>query len=52
MDVDTNRDMAISLGIRSVPTVKVFNNGKVVDTKIGVIGEEQLKQMTKVLVNG
>ena len=25
MDVDLNREIAISLGIRSVPTIKVFN---------------------------
>lgn len=52
MDVDTNRDIAVSLGIRSVPTVKVFNEGRVVDTKVGVIQEEELKQMAKNLING
>ena len=31
MDVDANRDLAVSLGIRSVPTIKVFNKGSVVD---------------------
>ena len=52
MDVDTNRDIAVSLGIRSVPTIKVFNGGQVVDTKVGLIQEEVLKQITKELVNG
>lgn len=52
MDVDDNRDMAVSLGIRSVPTIKVFNNGEVVDTKVGLVQEEVIKQMTKQLVNG
>ena len=52
MDVDSNRDMAVSLGIRSVPTIKVFNNGEVVDTKVGLVQEEVLKQITKELING
>jgi thioredoxin 1 len=52
MDVDTNRDIAVSLGIRSVPTIKVFNGGQVVDTKVGLVQEEVLKQITKELVNG
>lgn len=52
MDVDTNRDMAVSLGIRSVPTIKVFNGGQVVDTKVGIVQEEVLKQITKELING
>ena len=51
-DVDTNRDIAVSLGIRSVPTIKVFNGGQVVDTKVGLVQEEVLKQITKELVNG
>ena len=52
MDVDTNRDMAVSLGIRSVPTIKVFNGGQVVDTKVGIVQEEVLKQITKELITG
>lgn len=52
MDVDVNREMAVSLGIRSVPTIKVFSGGEVVNTKIGVVQEEELKQMAKNLING
>ena len=52
MDVDVNRDLAVSLGIRSVPTIKVFNKGEVVDTKIGVIQESEIMLMAKELVNG
>ena len=52
MDVDANRDLAVSLGIRSVPTIKVFNKGEVVDTKIGVIQESEIMLMAKDLVNG
>jgi thioredoxin 1 len=52
MDVDANRDLAVSLGIRSVPTIKVINRGEVVDTKIGVIQESEIMLMAKDLVNG
>lgn len=52
MDVDLNRDLAVSLGIRSVPTIKVFDKGQVVETKVGVVQESELKQIAKNLVNG
>ncbi len=52
MDVDLNRDLAVSLGIRIVPTIKVFDKGQVVETKVGVVQESELKQIAKNLVNG
>jgi thioredoxin 1 len=52
MDVDNNRELAIELGIRSVPTIKVFNDGGVVDTKVGVLREHQIKELVTELING
>ena len=52
MDVDLNRDLAIELGIRSVPTIKVFNEGKVSGTKVGVLNEGQIKELVSELING
>ena len=52
MDVDKNRDLVVSLGVRSVPTIKSFNNGEVIATKIGVIQETQLSEMANNLING
>ena len=52
MDVDLNREVALSLGIRSVPTIKTFNMGEVVDTKVGLLNEEQIKNLVKELING
>lgn len=52
MDVDTNRELAISLGIRSVPTIKTFNAGGVSDTKVGVLSEGQIKELMTELING
>ena len=36
MDVDENKDFAMSLGIRSVPTVMIFDGDKLVDRSSGV----------------
>ena len=52
MDVDLNREIAISLGIRSVPTIKIFNGGEVVETKVGVLSEGQIKGLVTELING
>ena len=52
MDVDSNRDLAIELGIRSVPTIKVFNGGGVIETKVGVLSEGQIKELVTGLLNG
>lgn len=51
MDVDQNRELAIELGVRSVPTIKVFNGGGVVDTKVGVLNEVQIKELVSELIN-
>lgn len=50
MDVDQNRDYAQTLGIRSIPAVKVFSNGTVTDTVVGVIGEERIKSLVNNLI--
>jgi len=36
VDVDSNQSVAMQYGIRSIPTVMLFDNGQVVDTFIGV----------------
>ena len=45
MDIEQNKDFAIQMGIRSIPTVKVFNNGELTDTKVGVLNESQIKSL-------
>jgi thioredoxin 1 len=52
MDVDANRELAMELGIRSVPTIKVFNGKDVINTKVGILNEEQIKDLVKELING
>ena len=52
MNVDLNREVGASLGIRSIPTIKVINGGEVVDTKVGMLNENDLKGMLTELING
>ena len=52
MDVEKNRDIAVKYGVRAVPTIKVFNNGDVVDSKTGVQMEGQIKDLATNLING
>src|SRR5574338_1622040 len=44
LDVDNNKESAIKYGVRSIPTVLIFKNGKVHDTIIGAVPKVQLKQ--------
>lgn len=50
MNVDSNRDFSSKYGIRSIPTVKVFNKGEVIDTRVGVLHEENIKNIVKNLL--
>ena len=52
MNIDNNREVAMSLGIRSIPTVKMFNMGETVETRVGVLNESQIKDLVTELVNG
>lgn len=36
LDVDANQQVAMQYGIRSIPTVMLFDKGQIVDTIIGV----------------
>jgi thioredoxin 1 len=52
MDIDLNKEIAIGFGIRSIPTIKVFNGGSVIDTKVGMLNERSIKNMVTELING
>ena len=52
MNVDQNQGVAASLGIRSIPTIKMFNTGEVIDTKVGVLNENQINDLVTELING
>jgi thioredoxin 1 len=42
LDVDSNQQVAQKFGIRSIPTLLLFKNGRVVDTLIGVVSKAKL----------
>ena len=50
VDVDANQSIAMQLGIRSIPTVMLFDKGQVVDTFIGVRPESDYKSSLDKLV--
>ncbi len=45
INVDENSELASNFGIRSIPTVLVFQNGVVVERKIGMIAKETLEAL-------
>ena len=51
MDVDKNRDLVSTLGIRSIPVIKSFKQGKEVNSHTGVLQENQIKQLVENLIN-
>lgn len=42
LDVDNNPNTAVKYGIRSIPTLMVFNNGQVSDQMIGALPKAQI----------
>lgn len=52
LDVEENRDLAVSLGIRAVPTIKAFSNGKEVFSQTELQTDSQLKSLVENVLNG
>lgn len=52
MNVDLNKEIGASLGIRSIPTIKVFQNSNIIDTRVGMMNEGQINGILTELVNG
>jgi len=42
VDVDSNQQTSMQFGIRSIPTLLVFKNGKVVDQIVGALPKAAL----------
>ena len=47
LNTDENQDVAVRYGIRSIPTMGIFQNGKVVDAIIGAVPKQLLEQKLK-----
>jgi len=43
VDVDSNRDISVKLGIQSIPTVMLFKNGEVAKKFVGLTPEKDVK---------
>jgi thioredoxin 1 len=43
MDVDSNQELAVQYGVRSIPTLLIFKNGEVASSQIGAISKQQLE---------
>lgn len=47
INVDENQKAALAYGVRSIPTIILFKNGKVVETIIGVVPKVRLEELIK-----
>jgi thioredoxin 1 len=44
VDVDSNQQMAMQFGVRSIPTLLIFKNGRVVDQIVGAVPKRMLAE--------
>ncbi len=44
LDVDNNQQTAIKFGVRSIPTILIFKNGKLKETIIGAVPKVHIVQ--------
>jgi thioredoxin len=47
MNIDENPETPALLGVRSIPTLIVFKDGKIMDTKVGVQSKSSLVEWLK-----
>lgn len=45
LNTDDNPGVSMRYGIRAIPTIMMFKNGEVVDTRVGVQPEDSLRKM-------
>ncbi|HUN55629.1 MAG TPA: thioredoxin [Smithella sp.] len=47
LNVDENQKTAVSYAVRSIPTLILFKDGKVLDTLIGLVPQKRLEDFVK-----
>jgi thioredoxin 1 len=47
LNVDENQKTALNFGVRSIPTLILFKEGKVLDTLIGLVPKAKLEEFVK-----
>lgn len=50
LNTDENQEIAIKYGIRSIPTLGIFNRGQVVDAIIGAVPKQMIESKIKPFV--
>jgi len=51
VDVDENQNIAINYGIRSIPTLIIFKDGKVVEQIVGAVPKKHIVERLNAHVN-
>jgi thioredoxin 1 len=52
LDVDNNQNTALTYGIRGIPTILIFDKGKVVDRIVGVVPKQNIvEKLTPLLAS-
>jgi len=44
MNVDSNKDIPLKYGVRSIPTILILKNGELVDKHVGVTSKQALAE--------
>ena len=47
VNVDNEQDLAARYGVMSIPTLLLFENGKLVNKSIGLVSKEKIESMVK-----
>jgi len=50
LNTDDNQNVAVKYGIRSIPTLGIFNNGQIVDGVIGAVPKHMIESKIKPLI--
>ncbi len=45
IDIEENTETPTKLGIRNIPTILIFKDGKMIDRKVGLISKSDLRSM-------
>ena len=51
VNLDENQDLASKFSIRSIPTLLLFKNGELIDTKVGLLPKKDLSEWIESNIN-
>lgn len=47
VNIDDNREVAVKMGIRGIPTLMIFKNGKTIGQHVGALSKSDLAEFVK-----